>query len=206
LHRLLRAGCYHRVAKVSPGSDSALVTLDDLIGELPEVTTTTGTVKVRDMDIAYWKFEEEGTRKPPVIGLHGGPAFTHNYILPLKLLAASGYPVILYDQAGCGMSTNGVNNPAESAPHLLTIEYYVEELKELVSQLKLVEHYVFGSSWGSVLAQEYAVTLPKGLLGLVLDGALSDGQTYIKTQWRDRISQLPSFTQKLLRKLEDEKA
>ena len=186
---------------------AALVTLDDLIGELPEVTTATGTVKVRDMDVAYWKFElEEGARKPPVIGLHGGPAFTHNYILPLKLLATSGYPVILYDQAGCGASTNGVTDPSESAPHLLTIDYYVEELKELVSQLKLAEHYVFGSSWGSVLAQEYAVTLPAGLLGLVLDGALADGQTYIKTQWRDRISQLPTFTQKLLRKLEDEKA
>lgn len=31
------------------------------------------------------------------------------------------------------------------------------------------------------------------------------GQTYIKTQWRDRISTLPTFTQKLLAKLEAEK-
>ena len=40
---------------------------------------------------------------------------------------------------------------------------------------------------------------PNGLLGLLLDGALSDSELYIRTQWRDRISTLPSVTQKLLR-------
>ena len=59
---------------------------------------------------------------------------------------------------------------------------------------------------GTVLAQELAVTQPGGLRSLILDGALCDGQVYIKTQWRDRISTLPSHTQKLLRKLEDTKA
>jgi L-proline amide hydrolase len=142
-----------------------------------------------------------------VIGLHGGPSFTHHYILPLKLLADSGYPVILYDQIGCGDSTF-VAEPEQSAPWLLTIPYYVEELTQLVTSLGYAAggYYVYGSSWGSVLAQEFAVTQPSGLLGLMLDGALADGQVYIKTQWRDRISTLPTFTQKLLRKLEDEKA
>jgi hypothetical protein len=46
----------------------------------------------------------------------------------------------------------------------------------------------------------------RGLLGLILDGALSDGQLYIQTQWRDRISTLPSFTQNLLKKLINERA
>ncbi len=41
---------------------------------------------------------------------------------------------------------------------------------------------------------------------MVLDGALCDGQLYIRTQWRDRISKLPSFTQNLLHKLTNEKA
>ena len=31
-------------------------------------------------------------------------------------------------------------------------------------------------------------------------------KVYITTQWRDRISTLPTHTQKVLRKLEDEKA
>ena len=36
--------------------------------------------------------------------------------------------------------------------------------------------YVYGSSWGTCLAQEYAVLRPDGLRGLILDGALCDGQ------------------------------
>eukprot|EP00596_Hydrurales_sp_CCMP1899_P007528 CAMPEP_0119043228 /NCGR_PEP_ID=MMETSP1177-20130426/19660_1 /TAXON_ID=2985 /ORGANISM="Ochromonas sp, Strain CCMP1899" /LENGTH=185 /DNA_ID=CAMNT_0007010911 /DNA_START=505 /DNA_END=1062 /DNA_ORIENTATION=- len=50
-----------------------------------------------------------------------------------------------------------------------------------------------------------AVTVPPGLKGLMLDGALCDAQVYIKTQWRDVLSTLPTLTQKLLKKLEDEK-
>ena len=67
-------------------------------------------------------------------------------------------------------------------------------------------YYVYGSSWGTVLAQEFAVGRPAGLRGLVLDGALCDGPTYIRTQWRDRLSTMPTYTQQLLRTLEDRKA
>ena len=35
---------------------------------------------------------------------------------------------------------------------------------------------------------------------MVLDGALSDSQLYIQTQWRDRISTLPTFTQNIMKK------
>ena len=169
----------------SPGP---LVTLDDLIGELPEITKTQGTMESRGLTVTWWRYASADADKPPIIGLHGGPAFTHNYILPLKLLATTGHPVILYDQAGCGESTF-VEDPERDSPWLLTIEYYVEELTALVGALHLgsaAPYYVYGSSWGSVLAQEFAVTQPTGLLGLVLmDWRM---QTYIKTQWRDRIS------------------
>ena len=81
------------------------------------------------------------------------------------------------------------------------------ELLQLVNHLNLLDkgYYLYGSSWGTCLAQEFAVTKPPCLLGMVLDGALCDGQVYVKTQWRDRISSLPSFTQKLLTELEDTK-
>lgn len=35
---------------------------------------------------------------------------------------------------------------------------------------------------------------------------LADGELYITTQWRDRISTMPTFTQKLLKELEEAKA
>jgi proline-specific peptidase len=99
------------------------------------------------------------------------------------------------------------------APWLLTIDYYVQELSALIHHFQLYEYYLYGSSWGTVVAQEFAVSITsttdamlRGLLGLILDGALCDGQLYIQTQWRDRISTLPMFTQNLLKKLINDKA
>ena len=56
-------------------------------------------------------------------------------MLPLKLLALTeGHPVVFYDQAGCGESSRAqAANPGENTPWLLTVEYYVEELRELVA-------------------------------------------------------------------------
>ena len=100
-------------------------------------------------------------------------ACCHNYMLPLKLLTRNGYDVIFYDQAGCGESSKP-ENVVKDSPWLLTLEYYVEELKELLSYLKLSEFYLYASSWGSIIAQEFAVLQPSGLRGMVLDGALCD--------------------------------
>jgi len=185
--------------------------MDDLIGPMGHLNVTTGIVSVRGLDVRWWKYENDSLRRlgrRPVVALHGGPAFTHNYILPLQLLADSGHAVIFYDQAGCGESTF-VKDPSKDAPWLLTIPYYVEELSRVTATLGLdcgSGYHLYGSSWGTVLAQEFAATKPFGLCSLILDGALCDAQVYIKTQWRDRISTMPTYTQRLLRHLEDTKA
>ena len=64
--------------------------------------------------------------------------------------------------AGCGGS-EWVEDPATDAPWLLTIPYYVEELHAIIQALGLSEsgYYVYGSSWGSCLAQEWGVLRPK---------------------------------------------
>eukprot|EP00040_Diaphanoeca_grandis_P041890 m.263729 g.263729 ORF g.263729 m.263729 type:complete len:336 (-) comp51811_c0_seq1:127-1134(-) len=199
---------------------TASVSMEDLIGDTSALRCEKGSMQIRGLQVTYWCYSSTDAKvsaslKAPMIALHGGPAFTHNYILPLKLLALqSGHPVIFYDQAGCGESDlAAAASPTKDTPWLLTVEYYVEELLAIVNHLGLTEYYVYGSSWGSMLAQEYAVhiavnTLPSAgkLLGLVLDGALCDGDLYIASQWRERISTLPLFTQRLLRKLEDKQA
>ena len=200
-------------------------------------------------EIRWWAFyPSEGGEKPPIIALHGGPSFNHKYMLPLKLMAYpefGGYPVIFYDQCGCGGSTTitpsiasrekgekkEVSTSATSQdipPHLFTVEYYVEEFLHLLHCWNTSKnypisfkngYYLYGSSWGTILAQEVAVhlretvdkyqtdgttriaKLPK-LMGLFLDGALSDAQLYCKSQWKYRISRMPSFTYHLLHELE----
>ena len=176
------------------------VTLGDLIGD---------TSHIRCDSLSRVVCEDFNTRttipsRPTVIAVHGGPAMTHNYILPLQLLVNDGYVVIFYDQCGCGESSF-VINPKVTAPWLLTINYYDEELETLIHHFQLTEYYLYGSSWGTVICQEHAVLQPKGLLGLILDGALSDSKLYIESQWKSRISTLPTYTQALLHKLTDAK-
>ena len=200
--------------------------------------------------IKWWAFYPcEGGDKPPIIAMHGGPSFNHKYMLPLKLMAYpefGGYPVIFYDQCGCGESTTIValndtsnkddTNADASAPeadktpaHLFTVQYYVEEFVHLLAIWNTSKdnpisfkngYYLYGSSWGTILAQEVAVYLRMAmdqshnssdnslmelpiLLGMFLDGALSDAQVYCKSQWKYRISRMPGFTYHLLKKLDE---
>jgi hypothetical protein len=82
------------------------ITLDQLIGDMSHLTCQEGHFEIRGLQVAYWRYDNPNLpAKPPVIAIHGGPACPHGYILPLKLLAHLGYPVIFYDQAGCGGST-----------------------------------------------------------------------------------------------------
>lgn len=56
----------------------------------------------------------------PLVALHGGPAWPHNYLLPLKHLVCHGISeVIFYDQAGCGDSQLPQDEDLSDFPHLL---------------------------------------------------------------------------------------
>jgi len=188
-----------------------MATLEDLCGDLSAIECDEWSFVSRGLTVKCWTYRNRDAalcELPPVIAIHGGPSFCHNYMLPLQLLALHGHPVIFYDQAGCGESSF-VSDPATEAPFLLTIDYYVEELELLVASYPggaLASFFVYGSSWGTIVAQEYAVKQPQPLLGMILDGALCDARFYIESQWRTRIATMPTYTQRLLRKLTDERA
>ncbi len=80
------------------------VPIEDIIGDTSHIISEVKDISVRGLTLRTWKYhstkivKDSSDLKPPVIGIHGGPAFTHRYILPLKLLADRGYDVILYDQ------------------------------------------------------------------------------------------------------------
>ncbi len=116
---------------------------------------------IKGLTVACWSYSlkdsvDRSKESTPIIAIHGGPSFCHNYILPLIRLCEYGYKVIFYDQAGCGDSTI-VNDLSKNCPFLLTIDYYLEELDALINHYNLESFYIYGSSWGTVLAQEYGV-------------------------------------------------
>jgi len=104
--------------------------------------------------------------KGTVLGLHGGPGATHDYLLPLTDLTKRGYRVVLYDQLGCGRS----ELPKDRG--LFVMERYVEEVEELRKKLSLGKVHLVGSSCGGQLALGYALKYQKNLKSLTTIGGL----------------------------------
>ncbi len=123
-----------------------------------------GFVPVEDgYKVWYWSIgggdKEEHI---PLIVLHGGPGVPHDYLENLKALASEQQRVIFYDQLGCGHS----DQPNE--PERWQVQRFVEEVDMVRRALGLERVHILGQSWGGMLAIEYALTQPKGLVSLVL--------------------------------------
>ncbi len=96
----------------------------------------------------------------PLLTLHGGPGFPHDYLEPLGALADE-RPVIFYDQLGCGLS----DRPDD--PSLWQLERFVEELGQLRQALGLTQVHLLGHSGGTMLALDYLLTQPAGVVSLI---------------------------------------
>ena len=97
----------------------------------------------------------------PVITLHGGPGSTHFGLEPLRALGEN-RPVVFYDQLGCGNS----DRPDDTS--LWCMERFVEELHTLSEALGFEKFHLLGHSWGTMLATDYYLTHPSGIVSLVL--------------------------------------
>jgi len=100
--------------------------------------------------------------KLPLLVVHGGPGFPHDYLGDLARLSDAGRPVVFYDQLGCGKS----EHPDD--PALWVMDTFVEELAAVRAALGLDRVHLLGHSWGGWLALEYALSKPGGLASLVL--------------------------------------
>jgi proline iminopeptidase len=95
-------------------------------------------------------FREVDSGGPPLVILHGGPDFNHNYLLPDLDRLSSVFRLIYYDQRGRGKSSGSVTSET------VGIESEVDDLDRLRQYFGLGKIAVLGHSWGCVLAMEYA--------------------------------------------------
>jgi len=123
----------------------------------PEGFLTVGGFRI------YYRSEGEPDRGT-ILGLHGGPGGSYDYLVPLFDLAKSGYQVVLYDQSGSGKSQR-VKDQA-----LYNIERYVEEVEGVRKALRLGRVHLYGHSWGGMLAQAYALKYQANIRSLILSG------------------------------------
>ncbi len=118
------------------------------------------------------KIAMEGKSKelPIVISLHGGPGSP----IPFSVGCRGLFPdftdrfiMVYWDQLGCGINNFEIDNH-------FTIEHFVtmtiDLIKELKSRFPENKIYLFGMSWGSILALYSAIRVPELLSGVVTCG------------------------------------
>lgn len=129
------------------------------------------------------------SQRTPLVVLHGGPGSAHNSVLTIaKLLSATGRPVIVYDQIGCGKSTPLKSKPAE----FWTMELFEEELFRVIKHLKIEKRYMLaGASWGGMLALNYAIKKPTGLKALIIANSLPSSRMWVR-ETRKLVARLPA--------------
>jgi proline-specific peptidase len=143
----------------------------------------------------WYKIVGEQHDATPLLCLHGGPGFTHNYLEALEGLADR-RPVIFYDQLGCGNS----DRPGDTA--LWTVDRFVEELAQVRDALRLDDLHLFGSSWGGMLAMQYVLDRRPTLRSLILCGSPASMPRWV-TDCAELLAQQPDDVQATIREHEE---
>lgn len=115
----------------------------------------------------------------PLLCIHGGPGFGHDYLRPIGEMATTGRQVVFYDQLGC----DGHGSPPVSVEW--SLELFLEEVQAVREAAGLTRCHVLGHGWGGILALAYALTAPAGLESLVLSSAVAS-----VPQWHAEIARL----------------
>ncbi|HEY5627937.1 MAG TPA: proline iminopeptidase-family hydrolase [Candidatus Limnocylindrales bacterium] len=110
-----------------------------------------------------------------VLLLHGGPGATHEGFEAFdSYLPAAGIEYYYYDQLGSAYS----DQPHE--PDLWELNRFVDEVEQVRVALGLdpSSFFLFGQSWGGILAMEYALQHGEALKGLVISNMMSSCRAY----------------------------
>mgnify|MGYP005841404429 CR=1 FL=1 len=110
-----------------------------------------------------------------VLLLHGGPGADHQYFECFEdFLPHNGIEFYYYDQLD---STNS-DKPGDD--RLWTIARFRDEVEQVRRGLGLEDFYLYGQSWGGMLAIEYALQYQEHLAGLVISNMTASTPSYEK--------------------------
>jgi proline iminopeptidase len=131
-----------------------------------------------------------------VLLLHGGPGADHQYFECFEsFLPQNGIEFYYYDQL------DSTNSDKPGDPALWTLERFREEVEQVRQQLGLENFYLYGQSWGGILAIEYALKYQGHLAGLVISNMTASTASYAEYMIELR-SQLPADVVSTLDKFE----
>jgi proline iminopeptidase len=132
------------------------------------ITTSRGTFRV-------WTKRVGNNPRIKVLLLHGGPGMTHEYLEAVdSYFPAAGIEYYYYDQLGSAYS----DQPKDD--DLWTVPRFVDEVEQVRHALGLGpdNFYLYGQSWGGLLALEYALAYQQHLKGLVISNMVTNIPEY----------------------------
>ncbi|NCO64885.1 MAG: proline iminopeptidase-family hydrolase, partial [Flavobacteriia bacterium] len=156
------------------------------------ITTPKGTFNV-------WTKRVGNNPKIKVLLLHGGPGGTHEFFENFDgYLPKEGIEYIYYDQLDSYYS----DKPNDST--LWTTEHFVEEVEQVRQALNMDKSnfYLFGQSWGGILAMEYALKYQDHLKGLIISNMMASIPAYEKYAAEVLGPQLPPDVYKEIKDME----
>jgi pimeloyl-ACP methyl ester carboxylesterase len=142
-----------------------------------EVTRTGGTVeRPAGPDarfLLHWVRTAPRGDLPPVLVIPGGPGLAS--VLPYRSLrrraARAGLDLIMVEHRGVGLSRHDLDG-ADLPERHVTITAAVDDLAAVLDAAGVARAVVFGSSYGTYLAQAFAVRHPGRVAGMVLDSPM----------------------------------
>lgn len=143
-----------------------------------------------------WTKRTGNNPRSKVLLLHGGPGMTHEYLEAFdSYFPAAGIEYYYYDQLGSHYS----DQPGD--PDLWELPRFVEEVEQVRVALGLGPEnlYLYGQSWGGLLAVEYALKYQQHLKGLIISNMMASIPAY------NRFAQtvlMPSMDQAVLAEIQ----
>ncbi|HEV8080266.1 MAG TPA: proline iminopeptidase-family hydrolase [Chitinophagaceae bacterium] len=168
---ILVAACIYSCTQSPKSSDKAIISnTKDTTYEVK-----TGGAKMIKVDGKYNVWTKKiGDGKIKVLLLHGGPGFTHDYFECFEdFLPKEGIEFYYYDQLGCG------NSDIPTDTTLWNIPRFVEEVEQVRKGLDLDNFYLYGQSWGSMLAMEYLQKYQSHVRAAVLSNMTASSKSYV---------------------------
>ena len=130
---------------------------------------TSGFAKVNGQKLYYVTLG----RGTPVIFLHGGLGFDHEYFRPFVDPLADSARVVYYDQLGHGRSDRPANF------NDITLARLSADCDGLATALGLDKFVLVGHSYGGFIALDFALRYPDRLAGLVLSCTAADLASFV---------------------------
>lgn len=146
---------------------------DDVLSggvKLIPIETPSGTFRV-------WTKRVGNNPTMKVLLLHGGPGASHEYLEAFdSYFPGAGIEYYYYDQLGSAYSDQ------PDAPELWDLPRFVDEVEQVRVALGLdaSNFYLYGQSWGGILAIEYALAHQENLKGLIISNMMASIPAYNK--------------------------